>query len=436
MSKFIKRRIDVISMGCSKNLVDSERLMKQLDDKGYNVVHDSDDVRGEYAVINTCGFINDAKEESIMLILKLAELKKSGRIGKIIVMGCLSQRYMDDLNAEIPEVDRWFGKFDWKTFIDDLPNVAETEEQTPPWDRIITTPSHSAFIKISEGCNRHCAFCAIPLITGRHTSRPSGEILEEVKSLVSKGVKEFNIIAQDLSSYGLDMYKEHRLAQLIDAIADIEGVEWIRLHYAYPTDFPHDILDVMAKRDNVCKYLDIALQHSSDKVLNNMRRRITLEETEKLLDEIRRKVPDIKLRTTLMVGYPGEDEEEFEELLQFVERQKFDRMGAFAYSEEDDTWAAKNLSDDTPLDIKQERLDKLMSLQEKISLEKNEALIGKKVKVLVDSVENSNRIGRTQWDSPEVDQTVTVIDSKAAPGEFIEVKITEAYPFDLVGVEV
>lgn len=429
---YIKNRIDVISMGCSKNLIDSERLMKQLDSKGYSVVHDSDDVCGEYVVVNTCGFINDAKEESIMLILNIAEAKKEGKIGSLIVMGCLSQRYLDDLCAEIPEVDEWYGKFDWKSFIEKLPDLKKSKSAVPEWDRIVTTPPHSAYIKISEGCNRFCAFCAIPIITGRYKSRPIEEILDEVRSLVGRGVKEFNVIAQDLSSYGLDLYGSHTLAQLIDSMADVPGVEWIRLHYAYPTDFPYDILDVMAKRKNICKYLDIALQHSSDRVLENMRRHITLAETEKLLEEIRSKVPDIRLRTTLMVGFPGEGEKEFEELERFVKEQRFDRMGAFAYSEEDDTWAAKNLEDSIPQETKQTRLDRLMDLQEKISMEENEKLVGRKLRVLVDSIENGKRICRTEWDSPEVDQTVTVETSDAMPGDFINVEITEAYPFDLL----
>ena len=327
----IEGKIDVISMGCSKNLIDSERLIKRLDARGYEVEHDSENPDGEYVVVNTCGFIADAKEESINLLLELAEKKKEGQIGKLVVMGCLSQRYMADLRSLMPEIDIWYGKFDWNQFISTLP---EREKSTQPkeWERSLTTPPHSAFLKISEGCNRFCAFCAIPIITGRHTSRPIEEILEETADLVSKGVKEFNIIAQDLSSYGLDLYGSHKLPELIDKMAQVDGVKWIRLHYAYPADFPMEILDVMAKHDNVCKYIDIALQHIYDPVLKNMRRHINHEETLNLLDKMRQKVPDLKIRTTLMVGFPGESEEGFNKLIDFVKTQRFDRMGAFAYS--------------------------------------------------------------------------------------------------------
>lgn len=425
--------IDVISMGCSKNLIDSERLLRRLSEKGYKVTHDTDNPSGEWVVVNTCGFIQDAKEESIDLILQLGQLKKSHKIGKLVVMGCLSQRYMDDLKSEIPEVDIWYGKYDWKTFIDTLPDKKENSIRPKDWERTLTTPPYSTYLKISEGCNRFCAFCAIPLITGRHTSRPMEEILDEVEDLVGKGVKEFNVIAQDLSSYGTDLYGKHSLAELIDRMADIEGVEWIRLHYAYPSDFPMDILDVMAKHDNVCKYIDIALQHSSDKVLTNMRRHISMEETRHLLAEMRKRVPGLKIRTTLMVGFPGEGEEEFQELLDFVKEQKFERMGAFAYSEEDDTWAAKNLGDDIPTEVKQQRLDTLMQIQEEISLKRNEEMIGQIAKVLVDRIEVDTRVGRTQWDSPEVDPEVYVSGSDAEPGEFINVKITGAEPFELYG---
>lgn len=428
-----KGHIDVISMGCSKNLVDSERLLRRLAAKGYTVTHDPETPDGEWVVVNTCGFIQDAKEESIDLILELTQLKKSRKIGKIIVMGCLSQRYMDDLKAEIPEVDVWYGKYDWKDFINTLP--ARNGEGTTPkdWERSLTTPAYSAYLKISEGCNRFCAFCAIPLITGRHTSRPIEEILEEVRSLVGKGVKEFNVIAQDLSSYGTDLYGRHALAELIDRMADIEGVEWIRLHYAYPSDFPMDILDVMAKRDNVCKYIDIALQHIADPVLDNMRRHIDGARTRQLLAEMRRRVPGLKIRTTLMVGFPGEGEEEFAQLLDFVKEEKFERMGAFAYSEEDDTWAARNLGDTIPEDVKQRRLDTLMEAQEEIAYKRNMEMLGSEVRVLVDRIEGDTRIGRTQWDSPEVDPEVYVEGSDALPGEFINVKITGAEPFELFG---
>lgn len=427
---FEKGRIDVISMGCSKNLVDSERLLRRLEAKGLKASHDSDNPRGEWVMVNTCGFIGDAKEESINLILELAEAKRQGRIGNIAVMGCLSERYLSELKDEIPEVDRWYGKFDWNRFLEDLP---DSETNLKPWERTLTTPPHSAFLKISEGCNRFCAFCAIPIITGRHKSRPIEEILEEVEDLVGKGVKEFNVIAQDLSSYALDLYSEHRLAELIDKIADVKGVEWIRLHYAYPADFPMEILDVMRKRDNVCNYLDIALQHISDPVLSNMRRHINKEETLHLLEEIRRRVPGIRIRTTLMTGFPGENEEAFQELLDFVKTQKFDRMGAFAYCEEDDTWAAKNLDDSIPEEVKQRRLDTLMQAQESIALELNEQLIGQTVRVLIERHEDGNSVGRTEWDSPEVDPEVIIRDEELPIGEFADVTIEEALPFELIG---
>ena len=429
-----KGLIDVISLGCSKNLIDSERLIRRLAAKGYNVRHDADQPNGEWVMVNTCGFIQDAKEESIDTILQLGVLKKSRKIGHIAVMGCLSQRYMDDLKSEMPEVDLWFGKFDWNGFIDGLPDQKGELDGTPKeWERTLTTPPHSTYIKISEGCNRFCAFCAIPIITGRHTSRSIDEILEETKELVSKGVKDFNVIAQDLSSYGIDIYGRHALPELIDRMAQIPGVEWIRLHYAYPSDFPMELLDVMARRDNVCKYIDIALQHVSDKVLGNMRRHINGQQTRELLSEMRRRVPDLKIRTTLMVGFPGEGEEEFEELLDFVREQKFERMGAFAYSEEDDTWAAQNLTDDVPQNEKQARLDRLMELQQEIAYQRNLEMIGKTVRVLVDRIEGETRIGRTQWDSPEVDPEIFVKGSNAEPGEFINVKIIGAEPFELFG---
>lgn len=428
-----KNRIDIISLGCSKNLIDSERLLKQLSAKGYDTCHDPEKPRGEYVVVNTCGFIADAKEESINSILHLAELKKRKSIGKIIVMGCLSQRYMDDLKNEIPEVDVWYGKFDWKNFIASLPDNSGSSSHPENWERTLTTPPHSAYLKISEGCNRFCAFCAIPIITGRHTSRPVEEILEETRALVKDGVKELNVIAQDLSSYGTDLCRRHLLPELIEKMAMIEGVEWIRLHYAYPSDFPMEILDVMARHDNVCKYLDIALQHISDPVLENMRRHISKEGTLKLLEEIRCKVPGIRIRTTLMTGFPGEGEKEFEELLDFVKNQRFDRMGAFAYCEEDDTFAAKNLDDNIPDEIKQQRLDKLMAIQEEIALALNEEMIGSVQKVLIDRIEGEKAYGRTQYDSPEVDPEVIINDPSLTPGEFVNIKITEAYPFELIG---
>lgn len=429
-----KGLIDVISLGCSKNLIDSERLLRRLAAKGYDVRHDAEMPNGEWVVVNTCGFIQDAKEESIDLILQLGSLKKTRKIGKLVVMGCLSQRYMDELKIEIPEVDIWYGKYDWKEFIDNLPDRNNVHSVKPKeWERTLTTPPYSTYLKISEGCNRFCSFCAIPIITGRHTSRHIEEILEETKELVTKGVKEFNVIAQDLSSYGTDLYGRHALPELIDRMAQIEGVEWIRLHYAYPSDFPMELLDVMARRDNVCKYIDIALQHISDKVLDNMHRHINGENTRKLLAEMRRRVPDLKIRTTLMVGFPGEGEKEFEELLDFVKEQRFERMGAFAYSEEDDTWAAKNLGDNIAEDVKKLRLDRLMELQQEIAYQRNSEMIGQTVKVLIDRIEGDIRIGRTQWDSPEVDPEIYVEGSVSAPGDYINVKITKAEPFELFG---
>lgn len=426
-----KNRIDIITMGCSKNLIDSERIIRRLHAKGYDAVHGSGNPEGEYVVVNTCGFIADAKEESIEMLLDLAKLKQEGKIGKIVAMGCLTQRYREELTTELPEIDIMLGKFDWGNFIDSLPDLKDTAKPKQ-WERELTTPPHSAYLKISEGCNRFCAFCAIPLITGRHTSRTIEEILEETESLVAKGVKEFNVIAQDLSSYGIDIYGSHKLAELIDRMAGIKGVEWIRLHYAYPADFPFDILDVMARHENVCKYIDIALQHVSDKVLNNMRRHITKEETISLIAEMRKRVPDIRIRTTLMVGFPGEGEEEFQELLDFVRTQKFDRMGAFAYSEEDDTWAAKNLKDLIPEETKQKRLDLLMEAQMTIYEEKNAEMYGKEVSLLVDETEGDTRICRSQWDSPEVDMNYYVKGSDAKPGDFIRARITgdQLYDFE------
>ena len=433
-------RVDVISLGCSKNLVESERLIKRLEAKGYEVVFDSDNPSGDYVMVNTCGFISDAKEESINTILELCELKKRGRVGRVAVMGCLSQRYLDTLKEEIPEVDLWYGKFDYNRFIEQLPSALSashshlsTPKSIKSWERKLTTPPHSAYLKISEGCNRFCAFCAIPLITGRHTSRPMEEILEETDSLVKQGVKEFNVIAQDLSAYGTDLYGKPMLAQLIDKMAEVPGVEWIRLHYAYPADFPMEILDVMAKRDNVCKYLDIALQHISDPVLSNMRRHISKEETMTLLKNIRNRVPGIKIRTTLMTGFPGEGEKEFDELLEFVKSQRFDRMGAFTYCEEEDTFAASHHKDTIPQEIKQHRLDTLMALQQEIAQELNDEMIGSVQKVIIDRVEDGVAYGRTQYDSPEVDPEVLIRNTSLKPGEFVNVKITEAFPFELIG---
>lgn len=425
--------VDIITMGCSKNLVDSERVMRMFEAAGMEVRHNPDSVAADEVIINTCGFIGDAKTESIEMILECCRAKQEGQIRNITVMGCLSERYREELKAEIPEVDRWYGKFDWTAVVDD---IVRKHPALAAWDRHITTPSHHAYLKIAEGCNRFCAFCAIPIITGRLQSRTIEDIVDEVKELVARGVKEFNVIAQDLSSYGKDIYGHAELAKLIDTIADIPGVEWIRLHYAYPADFPYDILPVMARRDNVCKYLDIALQHASDNVLENMRRHITKKETEELLRRIRAEVPGIHIRTTLMVGFPGEGEAEFNELMEFVKQQRFDRMGAFAYCEEDDTFAAKNFDDSIPDDVKQERLDAIMSLQEKIAAELNEAKVGSVLKVICDSEGDDDfYICRSQFDSPEVDPEVLVRKScgvKMVPGQFYNVKITEALPFDLI----
>ena len=429
-----KNHIDIISMGCSKNLIDSERLIRRLEARGYSVSHNPESPEGEYVVVNTCGFIGDAKEESINLLLELGNLKEEGAIGKIVAMGCLTQRYRDSLREEMPEIDMLFGKFDWSGFVDALPDL--TKKSVCSWDREITTPPHSAYLKISEGCNRMCAFCAIPLITGRHKSRPEEEILEEVRELTRRGVREFNVIAQDLSSYGLDLYGEHRLASLIDRMADIEGVEWIRLHYAYPADFPMEVLDVMARRDNGCKYLDIALQHISDNMLGRMRRHINREETLHLLAEIRRRVPGIKLRTTLMVGFPGETEEDFNELLDFVRTQRFDRMGAFAYSEEEGTFGALQYDDDVPEDVKQQRLDKLMEVQQEIAEEMSDELVGSEIKLLVDEITDEGAICRSQWDSPEVDPTFCVAETDARPGDFIRARVTQSYVFDFDAEEI
>ncbi len=426
-----KNKVDIISLGCSKNLVDSEHLIKQFQANGYTVEHNPTRVNGEIVVVNTCGFIRDAQEESINTILELGEAKKHGKINKLFVMGCLSERFMKDLTQEIPEVDKFYGKFNWKEMLADLGKSYKADIAS---ERHLTTPKHYAYLKISEGCNRFCAFCAIPLITGRHKSVPMDELLQEVRSLTAKGVKEFNVIAQDLSSYGLDLYGKMMLPELIDQMAQIEGVEWIRLHYAYPTQFPYEVLPVMAKHDNVCKYLDIALQHISDKVLTNMRRHISKEETLALIRRIRKEVPGIHMRTTLMVGFPGEGEEEFAELEQFVKDARFERMGAFAYSEEAGTYAAKNLDDSTPQEVKDERLQRIMDLQEEISQNIQDAKVGTVMRVIIDREDTDYYVGRTQFDSPEVDPEVLIVKDKTLRiGEFYNVKIVEALPFELMG---
>ena len=495
-----KGEIDIITLGCSKNLVDAERLMRQLELAGYRCVHDSSMPKGEIAIINTCGFIGDAKEESIEMILQFAERKNKGKLRKLYVMGCLSQRYREELPTEIPEVDKWFGKFDYMGIVDEctnerlkeLPTDYSLEFKGKDYERTLTTPKHYAYLKIAEGCNRYCSYCAIPLITGRFTSRKMENILDEVRWLVNEGVKEFNVIAQDLSSYGLDLYGEHRLAQLIDEMAQIEGVEWIRLHYAYPTDFPYDILPVMAKHSNVCKYMDIALQHCSSNVLEKMRRHITCEEQNALIERIRKEVPGICIRTTLLVGHPGETQEDFDELCEWVKKMRrhitceeqnalierirkevpgicirttllvghpgetqedfdelcewvkkmrFDRMGAFAYSEEEGTFAARHYTDDIPQTEKERRVDILMTLQQSISSEILSQMVGTKQRIVIDREEEEYYIGRTQYDSPEVDCEVLIEKSKMENrtsgtnelkiGEFYTVNIIKSEDFDL-----
>lgn len=429
--------VDLITMGCSKNLVDSERLLYMFKNAGFRVFHNPKILHRDIAVVNTCGFINDAKTESIEMILNLAERKKQGRLNKLCVMGCLSERYMEELRKEIPEVDCFYGKFNWPLLLNEL-KIQRTASacQQQELKRILTTPKHYAYIKISEGCDRHCAYCAIPIITGRHRSRPIEDILKEVEELVAGGTHEFQIIAQELTFYGVDLYKERKIAQLVERMADIKGVKWIRLHYAYPTDFPLDLLKVMKEKNNVCHYLDIALQHSSTSVLDKMHRNITATQQKHLIEEIRRQVPDIALRTTFMVGYPGETDEDFKNLLDFVSEMKFERMGAFAYSEEENTPAALKYADTISEDVKQQRLDKLMALQQEISTEIMAKKIGSIMEVVVDEREGDYYIGRTQFDSPEVDGVVYItppINKQLRKGCFYKVKITDANEFDLYG---
>lgn len=435
-----KGEIDIITLGCSKNLVDAERLMHQLQLVGYRCVHDSATPRGEIAIINTCGFIGDAKEESIEMILQFAERKTKGKLRKLYVMGCLSQRYAKELPAEIPEVDGWFGKFDYLGIVEECAQFRERpagyslETRGKDYERTLTTPKHYAYLKIAEGCNRYCSYCAIPLITGKFTSRPQEEIVDEVRWLVSQGVKEFNVIAQDLSSYGLDLYGEHRLAQLVDEIAQVKGVEWIRLHYTYPTDFPYDLLPVMAKHPNVCKYMDIALQHCSDNMLKKMHRHITREEQDAVIARIRREVPGICIRTTLLVGHPGETEQDFEELCEWVKTMRFDRMGAFAYSEEEGTFAAKHYTDDIPHEEKERRVETIMAIQQGISADILCQMVGSQQRVVIDREEQAYYIGRTQYDSPEVDCEVLIAKENnrhLTIGEYYTVTIIKSEDFDL-----
>lgn len=427
-----RKTIDFITLGCSKNLVDSEKLMRQLEAAGYNVTHDSPNPQGEIAVINTCGFIGDAKEESINMILEFAQAKEEGQLEKLYVMGCLSERYLSELQIEIPQVDKYYGKFNWPELLDEL---GKNYRQELHDERHQTTPDHYAYLKISEGCDRSCSYCAIPIITGKHVSRPIEEIIAEVKYLVSKGVKEFQVIAQELTYYGIDRYKKQMIAELIEQISDVPGVEWIRLHYAYPAHFPMELMRVMRERKNVCKYMDIALQHISDNMLKQMRRNVTKEETYRLIENFRKEVPGIHLRTTLMVGHPGETEADFEELKEFVKRAKFDRMGAFTYSEEEGTYSANNYSDEIPDEVKQERLSELMAIQEEISAELGRAKIGKQFKVIIDRKEGNYYIGRTEFDSPEVDPEVLIAegDNELKIGEFYQVSITNSDDFDLFG---
>ncbi len=423
--------IDIITLGCSKNLVDAERLMRQLSASGYRCVHDSDNPKGEIAVINTCGFIGDAKEESINTILQFAQRKKKHQLRQLYVMGCLSERYKHDLETEIPEVDKYYGKFDYMQLVSDLGKVYHSDILS---ERVLTTPRHYAYLKISEGCNRMCSYCAIPLITGRHVSRPVEDLVQEAEWLVSQGVKELQIIAQDLSYYGIDLYGESRLAELLRRLSDVKGIRWIRLHYAYPAGFPFDILPVMRERDNICKYLDIALQHISDNMLQRMRRHITKAETYALIERIRKEVPGIHLRTTLLLGHPGEEEADVAELMQFVRDIRFERLGAFAYSDEEGTFANRHYADNIPLQTKLDRVDAVMSLQEEIAAGINAQKVGSVMQVIIDREEPDFYIGRTEFDSPEVDGEVLV--GKNTPltiGEIYPVRITDAETFDLYG---
>ncbi|MDD2243834.1 MAG: 30S ribosomal protein S12 methylthiotransferase RimO [Dysgonamonadaceae bacterium] len=425
----MKNKIDVITLGCSKNLVDSELLMKQLVANGYTVEHDPQTPQGDIVVINTCGFINDAKEESINTILAFAEAKKTNKVKKLFVMGCLSERYMRELNEEIPEVDKFYGKFGWKNLMSDL---GKSYYKDLEFERSLSTPSHYAYLKIAEGCDRTCSYCSIPLITGKYRSRSIEDIVCEVRNLVANGVKEFQFIAQDLTYYGLDLYKSMKLPELVEHVSDVPGVEWIRLHYAYPAHFPNDLLRVMRERTNVCNYLDIALQHVSDHMLTKMRRNITKQETIDLITKFREEVPEIHLRTTLMVGHPDETEQDFEELIDFVKQTKFERLGAFPYSHEEGTYSDKNYSDNVPAKVKQQRMNELMDIQENISLSINDLKVGKSLKVVIDREDPEYYIGRTEFDSPEVDGEVLINKSKQLSiGEFYNAKIINALPFDL-----
>ena len=431
-----KNQIDIVTMGCSKNLVDSESLMRKLSANGYHCVHDAKHPQGEIAVINTCGFIGDAKEESINMILEFAQRKQQGQLGQLYVMGCLSQRYQKELETEIPEVDKFYGKFNFKQLVSDL-GPAEggggsfTSART---QHLPTTPHHYAYVKIAEGCDRHCAYCAIPLITGRHVSRPKDDILKEVRDLVADGVKEFQIIEQELTYYGVDIDGQRHIADLIEAIANIEGVKWVRLHYAYPNQFPMDLLDVMARHDNVCNYLDIALQHISDHMLSRMHRHVSKQETMDLVKAIRARVPGIHLRTTLMLGFPGETQSDFDELVDFVKWARFERMGAFAYSEEEGTYSAEHYTDDVPAEVKEQRLAQLMAVQQTISEEVEAQKVGQTLRVIIDRKEGDYYVGRTEYCSPEVDPEVLIRATRQLHvGRFYNVEITDSEEFDLYG---
>ena len=427
-----KNQVDIITMGCSKNLVDSELLMKQFEANGYHCTHDTTRPQGEIAVINTCGFIESAKEESINTILEFIQAKEEGRLRKLYVMGCLSHRYKDELEAEMPQVDKFYGKFNYKQLLNDL---GKADLPSCDGKRHLTTPRHYAYLKISEGCNRQCAYCAIPLITGKYTSRKKEDIVAEVKELVAQGVKEFQVIAQELTYYGVDIDGKRQIAELIEAIADVPGVKWVRLHYAYPNEFPLELLKVIREKPNVCNYLDIALQHISDNMLTRMKRHVSKVETIELLKKIRKEVPGIHLRTTLMVGFPGETEEDFQELLDFVREMKFERMGAFTYSEEDGTYGAAHYNDDISPEIKQQRLDQLMALQQEIATEVEAKKVGETLLTIIDRKEGEYYVGRTEFCSPEVDPEVLIsTDKKLKVGNFYEVEITNSDEFDLYGI--
>ncbi len=422
--------VDVVTLGCSKNLVDSEQLMRQFGALGYDVRHDAENPDGDIVIVNTCGFIGDAKEESINTILQFADLRKQNKIGKLLVMGCLSERYLKELRLEIPEVDQFYGKFNYNNILTDLGQEYRADLRL---ERTLTTPSHYAYLKISEGCDRTCSYCAIPIITGKHRSRSMEDIEAEVKGLVANGVKEFQLIAQDLSYYGLDRYKTQKLAELTSRLSDIPGVEWLRLHYAYPAHFPYDLLKVIRERENVCNYLDIALQHVSDNMLKLMRRNISSKQTYELIDRIRTEVPGIHLRTTMLLGHPGETEADVEELKEFIQKARFERLGAFAFSNEESTYSYNHYSDDIPAEIKQRRVDEIMSIQQGISAEINQTKIGKTLKVMIDRREDDYFIGRTEYDSPEVDPEVLIPVSTQGVeiGRFFNAKIVDANDFDL-----